>query len=93
MDISSIEAMQLNLMPYLSLAPRKIRRKYGARRELTAGERAEQTKERNREHARHNRRRRTIFRKVRWMMVMIKIFSLWRALSLEHSTLKKVHCT
>ena len=49
----------------LKEAPSKPRVKYGQRRSQTKEERVLLAKERNREHARRTRRRRTVFKKVR----------------------------
>ena len=45
-------------------APSKPRVKYGQRRSQTKEERTQLAKERNREHARRTRRRRSVFKKV-----------------------------
>ena len=60
--VSAEDALRLNLLPHLMEAPIKERTKYGPRRNLTAQERADQLKERNKQHARHTRRRRRVFK-------------------------------
>lgn len=64
LKVSPEEVIQSNIMDFLKLAPRKHRSKYGPRKAMTAEERRELSKERNRVHAKATRMRKRIFKKV-----------------------------
>ncbi|CAM9330928.1 unnamed protein product [Phaeothamnion confervicola] len=60
LGLSPQDARQLDILDLLLSLPRKERTKYGKRKNLTAEERVEQTKRRNREHARSTRKRKKL---------------------------------
>ena len=64
LNISAVQAIDLDIMKKLATAPKKNREKYGPRRKLTEAERLEVSRSRNREHARATRTRRKIFKKL-----------------------------
>lgn len=64
MNLTASEVISLQLMDELQDAPRKPRTKYGQRKALTDYERLQQTRERNREHAKFTRVRKRLFKKV-----------------------------
>jgi hypothetical protein len=61
MDLTAAEVVRLDIMKDLNQAPRKCRKKYGKRQKLTEEEKADQSRERNREHARSTRKRKKLF--------------------------------
>jgi hypothetical protein len=63
-NLTAQEARALNIEQLLLLAPKKPRTKYGKRRSVSAEERAELSRQRNKEHARATRLRRKLFQKV-----------------------------
>jgi hypothetical protein len=63
-NISAQEAVMIGIDKILLQAPKKHRAKYGPRREISSSYREEQTRERNREHAKATRKRRKLFREV-----------------------------
>lgn len=62
--LSVADVLNLHLHPLLLQAPKKVRGKYGKRREVSTAQREALTRERNRDHARATRKRRRIFREV-----------------------------
>eukprot|EP01041_Mallomonas_annulata_P001097 gene1096-2131_t len=61
MELDAADTVRLGIMADLEQAPRKVRRKYGKRKVLSEEQRAELSRERNREHARSTRRRKKVF--------------------------------
>ena len=64
LNLSPQEIIRRGLMKRLKFAPKKVRGKYGPRKDLTAEERKNLSKERNRVHARATRMRKKIFKEV-----------------------------
>lgn len=60
--LSAREAVEIGVDRLLLKAPRKVREKYGPRRNMTQKQRDDQLKERNRCHAKATRMRRRLFR-------------------------------
>lgn len=64
MGISLEEIYELGIQDLIIRAPKKSRKKYGPRREVTGEEKKLVNRERNKEHAKATRLRKKIFKKV-----------------------------
>jgi hypothetical protein len=59
--LSAADAIRLNIMPHLDMAPRKTRTVYGKRQNLQDEDKKARSRERNKAHARCTRQRRKVF--------------------------------
>jgi len=71
------DAIRFQVHELLLKAPRKVREKYGPRREIEADERILTNRERNREHAKATRTRKRIFKEVS-DNYSIKLLIVWQ---------------
>jgi hypothetical protein len=73
-NLTAEEAVDMDIVAKLLTVPRKSRKKYGQRREVSHEERAAISRERNREHASATRRRKKIFQEVSGKIILFDFF-------------------